>query len=61
MHGPYDASRVALEPDALLFVFPEHVRPVRVKLALALRDGYKGFQRSDRRRATGAGRVRFWR
>lgn len=48
MHGPYDASRVELEPDALLFVFPEHLRPVARQLALALRDGYKGFSGFER-------------
>ena len=42
-YGPFDASRVNLSSQSILFVFPESLRLLARKLVMALRDGYRTF------------------
>ena len=42
-YGPFDASRVNLSNQSILFVFPESLRLLARKLVMALRDGYRTF------------------
>lgn len=42
-YGPFDASRIALADQSILFVFPESLRLLARKLVMALRDGHRTF------------------
>ncbi len=41
--GPFDSSRVTLQPKSVLFVFPENLRELARTLAMALLRGHRGF------------------
>src|SRR5436190_1876331 len=42
-YGPFEASRVNLASQSVIFVFPESLRIPARKLVMALRDGYRTF------------------